>query len=67
MPMAIIKALEEWSPECEGAAYPLQLINDHKNLEYIMTKKLLNCRQAWWSEYLTRFDYEIVYKPRKSN
>jgi len=59
--MAIIKALEEWRPECEGAAYPLQLITDHKNLEYFMTKKLLNRRQARWSEFLTRFDYKIVY------
>jgi hypothetical protein len=40
--MAIIMVLEEWKPECEGAAYPLQLITDHKNLEYFMTKKLLN-------------------------
>jgi hypothetical protein len=40
--MAIIKALEEWRPECEGAAYLLQLITDHKNLEYFITKKLLN-------------------------
>jgi hypothetical protein len=45
-PMAIIKALEEWRPECEGAAYPLQLITDHKNMEYFMTKKLLNRTQA---------------------
>jgi hypothetical protein len=59
--MAIIKALEEWRPECEGAAYPLQLITDHKILEYFMTKKLLNRRQARWSEFLTLFDYEIVY------
>jgi hypothetical protein len=44
--MAIIKALEEWRPECEGAAYPLQLITDHENLEYFVTKKLLNRRQA---------------------
>jgi hypothetical protein len=44
--MATIKALEEWRPKCEGAAYPLQLITDHKNLEYIMIKKLLNRRQA---------------------
>ena len=65
--MAIIKALEEWRPECEGAAYPLQLITDHKNLEYFMTKKLLNRRQVRWSEFLTRFDYEIVYRPGKSN
>ena len=65
--MAIIKALEEWRPECEGAAYPLKLITDHKNLEYSMTKKLLNRRQARWSEFLTRFDYGIVYRPGKSN
>jgi hypothetical protein len=30
---AIIKALEDRRPECEGAAYPLQLITDHRNLE----------------------------------
>jgi len=65
--MAIIKALEEWRPECEGAAYPLQLITDHKNLEYFMMKKLLNRRQARWSEFLTRCDYTIVYRPGKSN
>ena len=59
--IAIIKALEEWRPECEGAAYPLQLITDHKNLEYFMRKKLLNRRQARWSEFLIRFDYQIVY------
>jgi hypothetical protein len=65
--MAIIKALEEWRPECEGAAYPLQLITDHKNREYFMTKKLLNRRQARWSEFLTQYDFEIVYRPGKSN
>jgi len=32
-----------------------------------MTKKLLNRQQARWSEFLTRFDYEIVYRPGKSN
>ena len=55
--MAIIKALEEWRPECEGAAYPFNLITDHTNREYFMTKKLLNRRQARWSEFLSTFDY----------
>jgi hypothetical protein len=40
--MAIIKALEEWRPECEGAEIPLQLYMDHKNLEYFISKRLLN-------------------------
>jgi len=51
--MAIIMALEEWRPECEGAAYPLKSIADHENLQYIMTKKLLNRRQVRLSEFLT--------------
>ena len=65
--MAIFKALEEWRPECEGAAYPLKLIPDLKNVAYFMTKNLLNQRQARWSEFVTRFDYEMVYRPGKSN
>jgi hypothetical protein len=65
--IAIIKSLEEWRPECQGVAYPLQLITDHKNLEYFMTKNLLNQIQARWAELLTRFDYEIVYCPGKLN
>jgi hypothetical protein len=65
--MATIKALAEWRPECEGAAYPLQLITDHKNLEYFMTKKLSNRKQTRWFEFLTRGNYEIVYRPGKSN
>jgi len=40
--MAIIKSLEEWRPECEGAAYPLKMKIDHQNLEYFMSTKLLN-------------------------
>jgi hypothetical protein len=31
-----------------------------------MTKKLLNRRQARWSEFLIWFDCEIVYRPGKS-
>jgi hypothetical protein len=65
--MAIIKALEEWRSEYEGAEHTLQLITDHKNLEYFMSKKLLNRRQARWAQFLSRFDYEIVYRPWKSN
>jgi len=38
--MASIKRLEEWRPECEGAAYPLKLKPDNKNLRYFITKKL---------------------------
>jgi hypothetical protein len=65
--MAIIQALEEWRPECEGAEYPLQLITNSMNLEYFMCKRLLNRRQARWAQFPSRFNYEIVYRPGKSN
>ena len=45
-PMAIVRAFEEWRPELEGAAHPVQVLSDHKNLEYFMTTKLLNRRQT---------------------
>jgi hypothetical protein len=65
--MAIIKALEQWKAECEGSEQKLQLITDHKNLEYVMSIRLLNRRQARWAQFLSRFDYGIVYRPGKSN
>jgi hypothetical protein len=65
--MAIIKALEEWGTECEGAEHMVQLLTDHKHLEYFMSKILLNRRQARWAQLLSRFDYEILYRPGKLN
>ena len=37
--LAIICAFEEWRPELEGAAEQVQVITDHKNLEYFMIIK----------------------------
>jgi hypothetical protein len=44
--LAIIRAFEEWRPELEGSGMPIQVITDHKNLEYFMTTKLLTRRQV---------------------
>jgi hypothetical protein len=59
--MAIIKTLEKWRPKCEGTEHTLQLNTDYKNLEYFMLKRLLNRRHARWAQFLSRFDYEIIY------
>ncbi|TKA54567.1 hypothetical protein B0A49_13613 [Cryomyces minteri] len=63
--LAIIRAFEEWCPELEGAAMPISVITDHRNLEYYMTTKQLSRRQARWSECLSRFNFKITYRPRK--
>jgi hypothetical protein len=63
--LAIIRCFEEWRPELEGTSSPIKVITDHKNLEYFTTTKLLNRRQARWSEFLSRFNFKITYRPGK--
>jgi len=65
--LAIIRALEQWRHYLEGAKHPVQVLTDHKNLEYFMTSQKLNRRQARWSTYLSRFDLDLSYRPGKSN
>ena len=64
--MAIVRCFEEWRPELEGSAHPISVISDHKNLEYFASTKQLSRRQARWSEFLSRFDFKIVYRPGKA-
>ena len=64
--LAIIWALQEWHHFIEGAEHQFEIWTDHKNLEYFMLAKQLNRRQAWWSLYLTRFDFQLHHKPGKS-
>ena len=40
--LTIIHAFEEWRPELKGTAEQVQVITDHKNLEYFMTTKQLS-------------------------
>jgi len=61
--LAIVKALEEWRPELEGSRDPFDVISDHKNLQTFMTTKQLNQRQVRWSEFLSRFNFRITYRP----
>lgn len=64
--LAIINAFKEWRSELEGSRHTIKVLTDHRNLEYFMTNKLLNRRQARWSEFLSRFDFNIVYRPGKA-
>ena len=63
--MAIIRAFEHWRAELQSVENPIQVLSDHKNLEYFMTSKLLNRRQARWAEFLSRFNFKITYRPGK--
>ena len=65
--LAIVRAFEEWRPELAGTPVedPISILTDHRNLEYFMTTKQLNRRQARWSEFLSEFNFRIIYRPGK--
>jgi len=64
--MAIVWAFEEWHAELQSVENPISVLMDHKNLEYFTTTKLLNCQQARWAQFLSQFNFQIVYRPGKS-
>ncbi|GLB41215.1 putative retrotransposable element tf2 155 kda protein type 1-like [Lyophyllum shimeji] len=64
--LAIIRALEEWRHFLEGARHKVEIYTDHKNLQYFLTAKKLNRRQARWSLYLANFDFVLHHRPGRS-
>ena len=59
--MAVVRCFEDWCPELEGELHPIQVLSDHRNLEYFISTQLLNHQQTRRAEYLLRFNFKIVY------
>ncbi|QRV92223.1 Transposon Ty3-G Gag-Pol polyprotein [Ceratobasidium sp. AG-Ba] len=65
--LAIVKALKEWRHLLEGTALPVQIITDHKNLEPFKVSKDLRGRLARWAGFLSEFNFQLKYRPGKTN
>ena len=63
--LTIIHALKIWHVYLEGQHF--KIITDHRSLVYFNTQPTLSRRQARWNELLQEYDFEIIYKPRKTN
>ena len=61
--LAIFEAFRVWRHYLEGSGTPIDVVTDHKNLEYFSTTKVLTRRQARWSEYLSQFNMIIRFRP----
>ena len=59
--LAIFEAFKTWRHYLEGSASPVDVVTDHKNLEYFSTSKVLTRWQARWSEYLCQFNLIIRF------
>ena len=64
--LAIFEAFHVWQHYyLKGSSTPINMVMDHKNLEYFSTTKVLTCHQACWSEYLSQFNLIICFCPGK--
>ena len=63
--LAIFEAFKAWRHYLEGSSDPIDVVTDHKNLEYFSTTKILTRRQVHWSEYLHQFNMAIRFHPGK--
>ena len=64
--LSIIHTTEVWRHYLEGAKYKFEVWNDHANLQWFMNRQDLNRRQAHWVQWLSRFNFKCVHKPRAS-
>ena len=63
--LAIFEVFKAWRHYLEGSSTPIDIVTDHKNLEYFSTTKILTRRQVHWSEYLHQFNMVIRFQPGK--
>ena len=59
--LAIIQCFEQWCFEFEDFTFLIQVLTDHKNLQYFMITKQLTHWQTQWTEYLSCFNFKITY------
>jgi len=59
--LAVVRCLEAWRHFLEGTTTKFEIWIDHKNLKYFMKAQKLNCRQARWALYLSRFDFMLKH------
>ncbi len=65
--LTIIRCFEQWRAELQSVEKFINVLIDHKSLEYFMTIKKLNRRQTRWTEFLAEFDFKIAYQSEKKN
>lgn len=63
--LAVICALKEWRHYLHGRKF--KVITDHQSLRYLATQPHLSGRQARWVEFMQQFDFDIEYRPGRSN
>src|SRR5258706_1698259 len=65
--LAIVKSLQHWRHWLEGTKLPIEILTDHKNLEYFTKPQILNRRQLRWADLMHHFHFGIGWIPGSRN
>ena len=65
--LAIIFALIEWRHYLLDASHPVEILTDHKNLEFFCKPQDLSCHQARWQQILQEYHLVISHHSGKTN
>ena len=61
--LTIFEAFKIWHHYLKGSLTLIDMVMDHKNLEYFSTTKLLTHCQVCWLEFLCQFNLTICFHP----
>src|SRR5258707_4810797 len=61
--LAIFEAFKNWRHFLEGSAEVIDMVTDHKNLEYFTSSKKLSRHQARWAKFLGQFNMKVWFRP----
>jgi len=64
---AIVEAFRKWRPELMSIRNQVSVYSDHRSLEYFMSTKVLTAKQVRWMEFLSDFNFKIMFTAGKSN
>ena len=61
--LTIHESFRTWQHYLKGSMSLVDIVTDHKNLEYFATTKLLTRQQARWLEFLSQFNMIVHFHP----
>jgi hypothetical protein len=65
--LAIVDSFAHWRHYLEDTTHQTLVLTDHRNLEYFLTTKKLNKRQARYAIKLSNFNFIIQYRSATKN
>src|SRR5467141_1786318 len=54
--LTVYESFKVWCHYLKGCSHSIEVLTDHKNLEYFATTRMLSYYQVHWSEYLAPFN-----------